>query len=242
MSAPTATTCPSVAEPAEPGHVRAQDPRAGVPRVPVDRRADRRSLPRAGRALHRHLALKWFTFTNGAHIDSLDPATAVRWYDFLSLFVGPRLPDLTPSLRALAPLLYQTAMGISGVTFPADPIENEPDYASALAAFESHGAGPDPVRQRRRRLDAGRAVAGFEQSFSRFPLPGTAAKRVVPRLGWRLTERLPPGSGGTDVFNWSPQGSAAHRLHRQHRPRRPVGHHAELSTGPRIRRGPRSRM
>ena len=34
--------------------------------------------------------LKWFTFTNGAHIDSLDPATAVRWYDFLSLFVARR--------------------------------------------------------------------------------------------------------------------------------------------------------
>ena len=26
---------------------------------------------------------KWFTFTNGAHIDSLDPATYNRWYDFL---------------------------------------------------------------------------------------------------------------------------------------------------------------
>ena len=36
--------------------------------------------------------LKWFTFTNGAHIDSLDPATALRWYDFLSLFVAGRRP------------------------------------------------------------------------------------------------------------------------------------------------------
>ena len=27
---------------------------------------------------------KWFTFTNGAHIDSLDPATFNRLYDFLS--------------------------------------------------------------------------------------------------------------------------------------------------------------
>ena len=26
---------------------------------------------------------KWFTFTNGTHIDSLDPATFNRWYDFL---------------------------------------------------------------------------------------------------------------------------------------------------------------
>src|SRR6202035_1807632 len=26
---------------------------------------------------------KWFTFTNGAHVDSLDPDTFDRWYDFL---------------------------------------------------------------------------------------------------------------------------------------------------------------
>jgi hypothetical protein len=149
-------------------------------------------------------SLKWFTFTNGDHIDSLDPATAVRWYDFLSLFVAQRLPDLSPSLRSLAPLLYQTAMGIGGIKFPADPIENEPDYASALAAFEAlppvrilfdNGAGgPTP----------GAPVAGFEQSFSRFPLPGTAAKAWYLRSGGVL-QSPPPGSGGTDVFNWSPK-------------------------------------
>ena len=149
-------------------------------------------------------SLKWFTFTNGAHIDSLDPATAVRWYDFLSLFVGQRLPDLSPSLRSLAPLLYQTAMGIGGITFPADPIENEPDYASALAAFEAtapvrilfdNGAGGSTP---------GAPVAGFEQSFSRFPLPGTAATAWYLGSGGVL-QSPPPGSGGTDVFNWSPK-------------------------------------
>ena len=33
---------------------------------------------------------KWFTFTNGVHIDSLDPATFNRWYDFLELYVARR--------------------------------------------------------------------------------------------------------------------------------------------------------
>ena len=45
---------PILGEPAESRHVRAQDPRPRVPRVSVDRRADRGSLPGAGRALHRH--------------------------------------------------------------------------------------------------------------------------------------------------------------------------------------------
>ncbi len=35
---------------------------------------------------------KWFTFTNGTHIDSLDPATFNRWYDFLQLYVAQQAP------------------------------------------------------------------------------------------------------------------------------------------------------
>ena len=31
---------------------------------------------------------KWFTFTNGTHVDSLDPETFNRWYDFLELYVA----------------------------------------------------------------------------------------------------------------------------------------------------------
>ena len=82
---------------------------------------------------------KWFTFTNGAHIDSLDPATAERWFDFLSLFVAHRLPRSdADGFGRSRPRLYQVAMGVGGVTLPADdPIEDEPTYATALAAFEA---------------------------------------------------------------------------------------------------------
>ena len=31
---------------------------------------------------------KWFTFTNGTHVDSLDPETFNRWFDFLELYVA----------------------------------------------------------------------------------------------------------------------------------------------------------
>ena len=31
---------------------------------------------------------KWFTFTNGTHVDSLAPETFNRWYDFLQLYVA----------------------------------------------------------------------------------------------------------------------------------------------------------
>jgi uncharacterized protein len=153
--------------------------------------------------------LQWFTFTNGAHVDSLDPATAVRWYDFLSLFVARRQPVLSPGTRALAPLLYQTAMGISGVSFPADdPIEDQPDYASALAAFERL----EPIRILFDNGAGGAApgvpVPAFEQSFPRFPLPGTQAE------SWYLSEGGALVSGATrlptaDTFTWDPHARPA---------------------------------
>jgi uncharacterized protein len=148
--------------------------------------------------------LKWFTFTNGVHVDSLDPATAERWYDFLSLFVAQRQPALSPAVRSLAPELYQVAMGVSGVSFPADdPIQDEPSYSAALAAFEQlpsvrilfdNGAG---------RAQPGAPGAAFEQSFARWPVPGTQAVSWYLSSGGALVPgvtRLP----GADAFTWKP--------------------------------------
>src|SRR5205085_1143075 len=36
---------------------------------------------------------KWFTFTNGTHVDSLDPETANRMYDFLMIYVAQQSPS-----------------------------------------------------------------------------------------------------------------------------------------------------
>jgi uncharacterized protein len=152
--------------------------------------------------------LKWFTFTNGTHVDSLDPATLVRWYDFLSLFVAGRVPRLSPDLRALAPLVYQQAFGVGGVTLPADPIENEPTFAAALAAFEAlppvrilfdNGAGG---------VVPGAPGAAFEQSFARFPLPGTRAQSWYLAGGGSLSARV-TRPGGIDSFSWNPAARSA---------------------------------
>src|SRR5207248_7591177 len=75
---------------------------------------------------------KWFTFTNGAHIDSLDPETFNRWYDFLQLFVAHQAPiENVAVTRAAAPVIYQVAMGLPQsdvVTLPVDPIQAIPTY------------------------------------------------------------------------------------------------------------------
>jgi hypothetical protein len=150
----------------------------------------------------------WFTFTNGSHIDSLDPATFNRWYDFLELYVAHRRPSLSPATRALAPTVYQTAMGISGVTLPPDPIQSEPSYAAARSAFErlpairvlfDNGAG-SPV--------AGAPLPAFEQSFARFPIPGTRARSWFLSAGGDLAAATPARTLA-DRFTWRPNAGSA---------------------------------
>jgi predicted acyl esterase len=148
---------------------------------------------------------KWFTFTNGAHIDSLDPATFNRWYDFLELYVAKQPPILGAAvMHAAAPLIFEEAMGIQGVTLPPDPVQLQPTYQSALAAFENlkpirvlfdNGAGgPSP----------GQPYPGFGESFNEFPIPGTQAKAWYLSPGGNLRSK-PPGGSHADGFTWNAQ-------------------------------------
>jgi predicted acyl esterase len=142
---------------------------------------------------------KWFTFTNGTHVDSLDPATFNRWYDFMQIYVARRAPRIADGVRALAPVIFAGAMGVRGVTLPDDPIQQQPTYAAARAAFEAlapvrilfdNGAGGPP----------GSPLPGFERSFARFPLPGTHARSWYLNEGGSLTASEP--ATGTDTFKW----------------------------------------
>ena len=146
---------------------------------------------------------KWFTFTNGTHVDSLDPETFNRWYDFLKLYVAREAP-ITDSaqIHAASPVIYQAAMGVPGVMMPPDPIQQEPTYAGAKAAFDklkpirilfdSGAGGTSP----------GQPLPGFERSFQRFPIPGTKAR------SWFLSPKglladSSPAKAGADSFRWN---------------------------------------
>jgi predicted acyl esterase len=157
---------------------------------------------------------KWFTFTNGAHIDSLDPATINRWYDFLSLFVAHRAPATNTGLvQIAAPLFYQEGMGISNVDLPADPIQQIPSYKAALSAFEKlpqirvlfdNGAGAAPDGT----VTPGDPYPGFEQSFPRFPIPGTQAVTWYFGAGGSLAANPDP-TPVVDTFTWNPKAVPA---------------------------------
>ncbi|HVM21510.1 MAG TPA: CocE/NonD family hydrolase [Egibacteraceae bacterium] len=129
---------------------------------------------------------KWFTFTNGPHIDALHPETYQRWIDFLSIYVAndPPAAHAVPS-QAASPIIYQGAMGLPEdkvITLPPDPIQAYPTYETAKAAFEQlpsvrvlfeNGAGEGPLRQG----EPGDPYAAFEASFAKWPVPETKARR-----------------------------------------------------------------
>ena len=145
---------------------------------------------------------RWFTFTNGTHVDSLDPETFNRWCDFLALYVAKQAPiQNCAATHAAAPAIYQAAMGIPGVPMPPDPIQLQPTYSGALAAFEqlpsirilfdSGAGGAQP----------GQPLPGFEHSWPSFPIPGTTAR------SWYLADKgalrdSAPGRVGADAFTW----------------------------------------
>ncbi len=146
---------------------------------------------------------KWITFTNGTHVDSLGPETVNHWYDFLKLYVAREAPINNAAIvKAAGPVVYQAAMGISGVTMPRDPIQEEPTYESALAAFEKlppvrilfdNGAGGS---------SPGQPLPAFEQSFSKFPIPGTTARSWYLGAGGALTDSI-PARPGANSFTWN---------------------------------------
>ncbi|HEY1569012.1 MAG TPA: CocE/NonD family hydrolase, partial [Solirubrobacteraceae bacterium] len=151
---------------------------------------------------------KWFTFTNGAHVDSLDPQTFNRWYDFMDLYVAHRRPQLSDTTKALAPTVFATAMGINDVTLPPDPIQARSSYGAALSAFQAlkpirvmfdNGAGS---------ATPGAPYPAFEHSFSRLPVPGTRAQ------SWYLGSAGTLGAGkarsaSADEFTWKPNARSA---------------------------------
>jgi hypothetical protein len=151
---------------------------------------------------------KWFTFTNGAHVDSLDPYTYNRMYDFLELYVAKQAPVVNSAVvKAAAPVVYDEAMGLPKtelITLPPDPIQEQPTYESALSAFEAlpsirvlfdNGAGTSPTGS----TIAGDPYPGFEQSFSKFPIPGTKAQSWYLGAAGTLNPQ-PPAAEGVDTY------------------------------------------
>jgi predicted acyl esterase len=139
----------------------------------------------------------WFTVTNGAHIDSLDPAILDRWLEFLQIYVA----QVVPKRPAVAALLGQVAgpqiWGVP-VTLPPDRFANATSLAAARKTFEAdphlrilfeNGAGEQP----------GYPYARFEGDFARWPVPNTRAQSWYFGSNSTLLDRA-PGTAASEGY------------------------------------------
>jgi len=78
----------------------------------------------------------WITLQNGAHADSLGPATISRWIEFLDLFVADRIPVIPGSVSALSGELYKAvASGSPSMPVPPTRFDAYTDVEQARQQF-----------------------------------------------------------------------------------------------------------
>ena len=173
---PTSTTCrrSPTRWRRSPSSTRSTCPSSWPASGPTSRpAATARRSPRASPAP----TSKWFTFTNGTHIDSLDPETFNRWYDFLELYVAGRSADPLAA-RSRPPRRRSTRRrwASAGSPSPTTRSSMQPDLRRGARGLREPAAGPDPVRQRRRRPSPGSRIRASSARFPRFPVPETTAR------------------------------------------------------------------
>ncbi len=152
---------------------------------------------------------KWFTFTNGTHVDSLSPETFNRLYDFLQIYVA-REPPITkmPLIQLAAPVVVQAIFGIDGpggapplATLPLDPIQLLPLHSLAKQAFEDLPSARIMFDNGAGHSNAGWPYPGFERSFDSFPIPSTVARSWYVGPGGTLSDQ-PAAGDAADGFTW----------------------------------------
>jgi uncharacterized protein len=138
----------------------------------------------------------YVTLTNGLHTESLGPPVARRYMEFLQLYVGKKVPDLSVG-AAIAGVLGGAIWGVTDF----DAFTNRfagMTYEQALAAFETD----KPIRVIFEQGGSSAHTPGtpepnFVQEFDKWPIPGATA------TAWSLGDHggLGATSGsGTDSY------------------------------------------
>jgi hypothetical protein len=147
----------------------------------------------------------YVTMMNGTHTDSLGPDTISRWLEFLDIYVAGRVPSPSPTLDALAPLLYANlTSGAKSVAPPVLRFTTEPSLAAARAAFSEddprvrvlfdNGGGS---------LGPGALQPTYEAGFSSWPPSGTIVRYTLGP-GGTLEVGTPNTSSAVATFRPNP--------------------------------------
>ncbi len=138
---------------------------------------------------------------NGVHTESLDPAVLAEMIEFLDFYVAQKVPTIPTYVRIVAPQIWASITGVSGLTLPPDRFDPNMDFNTALAAIRGRPAGAHPLgdrqlldqhpgRARARGRDPVRGLAGAERAGDVVVLPAQRRPRPAPRV--RTGQRTGP--------------------------------------------------
>ncbi len=142
------------------------------------------------------------TVMNGIHADALGPAVLSQWIEFLDFYVARKIPSISPATRAIASVILTKVFG-PGVSLAPDRFTDQPDYQTALAAYESEpevrvlfdvGAGGPP----------GAPVPAFSTTATSWPLPDTVATTFYLGPHGTLTDTPPTAAHAADTYDYDP--------------------------------------
>jgi predicted acyl esterase len=133
---------------------------------------------------------------NGVHTESLDPAVLSELIEFLDFYVAQKVPSIPPFVRVVAPAIWASITGVSGLTLPPDRFSPTMDFRAALAEFE---ADP-PVRILWETGASATAIPGApvpsaETKYAAWPVPDANATAWYLQPGGGLGSGLPSGRG-----------------------------------------------
>lgn len=145
----------------------------------------------------------YVTLTNGLHTESLSPPMAGRYMEFLQLYVGKKVPDLSVG-AGIAAALGSAIWGVS--TFA--PFESRfagMSYDDALAAFEAD----KPVRVffeqgGNAAFSPGTPEPNFVAEFAAWPIPGATPLTLLLAGDGSLTTAPGEVTVGDDSYSADP--------------------------------------
>lgn len=150
------------------------------------------------------------TLTNGLHTEGLaNPTVLQRWMEFLQLYVAHKTPDTTGMSAlygAVAGQIVGNVDAANTMPIPPERFAKGMSYADAKAQYEK-----DP--RVRVLLDEGGAPgvqpglpeAGFDETFSTYPVPSTKATTWYLGPDGTLTDTKPTSTDGSDSYTSDPK-------------------------------------
>jgi predicted acyl esterase len=153
----------------------------------------------------------WSAFTNGTHVDSLDPVQLQRQFDLLEMYVAERKPD-QKVLTGFGPAVYSAEMGVGGVKMPVDPIAAAPNLAAAKAEFNKLPRVQVLFDNGHGSADPGAPLAGFEHGFSSFRDPSIKGTPFYFTAEGSLSDAKPTTASSAS-FIWDPKARPKASMH-----------------------------